>query len=214
MKNTIIYIDGFNLYYSLKDTPFKWLDIQQLSNCYLNPEKHKISQIKYFTARVKRKLNDSSNIMRQYLYLRVLQTLPNIKIIFGQFKKRQVTGMKCYYKNQKYMEGDTLVTINKWEEKKSDVNIATQLIADAYQNKYDCAVLISNDTDLTPPLLHIKHKLKKLVIVISPYNTIHADLKKSCHFYKTISHQELKRCQFPEKMKDAKGEFFCPPKWK
>ena len=30
MKNTIIYIDGFNLYYSLKGTPFKWLNIQQL----------------------------------------------------------------------------------------------------------------------------------------------------------------------------------------
>ena len=87
MKNTIIYVDGFNLYYSLKGTPFKWLDIQQLSHCCLNQEKHKISQIKYFTARVKRKLNDSSNVIRQYLYLRSLQTLSNVNIIFGQFKK-------------------------------------------------------------------------------------------------------------------------------
>lgn len=41
--------------------------------------------------------------------------------------------------------------------KKSDVNIATHLVADAYQNKFECAVLLSNDADLTPPLLHIKH---------------------------------------------------------
>ena len=214
MKNTIIYVDGFNLYYSLKGTPFKWLDIQKLSNYYLSQEKHKVSQIKYFTAPVKEKSHDPSNTIRQNIYLRAVRLIPNIEIIFGQFKKRQVTGIKCHYKNQKYMEGDKLVTINKWEEKKSDVNIATQLVADAYQNKYDCAVLISNDTDLTPPLLHIKHKLKKLVIVISPYNTIHADLKKSCHFYKTISLQELKKCQFPEKMQDAKGAFFCPSKWR
>ena len=92
MKNTIIYIDGFNLYYSLKGTPFKWLDIQQLSNFYLNPEKHKISQIKYFTAPVKEKSHDPSNTIRQNIYLRAVRLIPNIEIIFGQFKKRQVTG--------------------------------------------------------------------------------------------------------------------------
>ena len=67
-----------------------------------------------------------------------------------------------------------IVKIQKWEEKKSDVNIATHLVADAYQNKFECVVLLSNDADLTPPLLHIKYKLKKLVIVISPYEKISA----------------------------------------
>ena len=94
------------------------------------------------------------------------------------------------------------------------MNIATHIVSDAYKNHYDCAVLISNDTDLTPPLLHVKYELKKLVIIISPYKDIHTDLKKSSHFYKTISLQTLKQCQFPENMKDNKGEFFCPPKWK
>ena len=101
-----------------------------------------------------------------------------------------------------------IVKIKKWEEKKSDVNIATHLVSDTYQNECECAVLTSNDADLTPPLLHIKHKLKKLIIAIS------ADLKKSSYFYKAISHKILEQCQFPEKMKNAKGEFFCPPKWK
>ncbi len=109
MKNTIIYVDGFNLYYSLKDIPFKWLDIQQLSNCYFNPEKNNISQIKYFTAPVKEKSHDPSNTIRQNIYLRAIRLIPNIEIIFGQFKKkRQVTDIKFYYKNQKYMDGDIL----------------------------------------------------------------------------------------------------------
>ena len=210
---TIIYIDGFNLYYRLKDTPYKWLDIQKLSEFYLNLKQHEITKIKYFTAQVKRKLNDSSNVTRQNMYLRVLKTIPNLETIFGQFKKRQVRGVLVDSEDRKQLNKN-IVKIQKWEEKKSDVNIASHLVADAYQNKFECAVLLSNDADLTPPLLHIKHKLKKLVIVISPYKKISAQLKKSSHFYKAISPVILKQCQFPEKMKDDKGEFFCPPKWK
>ena len=188
---TIIYIDGFNLYYRLKRTPYKWLNLQKLSKFYLSSEEHQILKIKYFTAQVKRKSgntsnilrrniylrairtlldllirifrkkikripSDTSNIIRQNMYLRAVQTLPDLEIIFGQFKRRKVTGLKCHYKNGKYIEGTKLVTISKWEEKESDVNIATHLVADASQ--YDCAVLISNDTDLKTPLKYVKEK--------------------------------------------------------
>ena len=54
MKKTIIYIDGFNLYYRLKDTSYKWLNLQKLSKFYLDPDQHNIvNKIKYFTALVK-----------------------------------------------------------------------------------------------------------------------------------------------------------------
>ena len=213
MKKTIVYIDGFNLYYSLKNTSFKWLNLQKLSNFYLSSKQHNITQIKYFTALVKEQLEDPSNTIRQGMYLRALHSIPNLKIIFGQFKRRQVRGVLCDFEDRKQLKKD-IVKIKKWEEKKSDVNIATHLVSDAYQNECECAVLISNDADLTPPLLHIKHKLKKLIVVISPYEKISADLKKSSHFYKAISPIVLEQCQFPERMKDNKGEFFCPPKWK
>ena len=213
MKKTIVYIDGFNLYYRLKKPPYKWLDIQKLSKSYLNPEQHDIKKIKYFTALVKRNSNDNSNIIHQNIYLRAIRTIPNLNIIYGQFKKRQVRGVLCNSEDRKQLNKD-IVKIKKWEEKMSDVHIATHLVADAHQNKCECVVLISNDADLTPPLLHIKHTLKKLVIVISPYEKISTELKKSSHFYKTISSKVLEQCQFPEKMKDDKGEFFCPTKWK
>ena len=99
------------------------------------------------------------------------------------------------------------MTISKWEEKESDVNIATHLIEDSYEDEYDCAVLISND-------MRVKRRLKKTVGIISPYTITHIELQKSSHFHKTISSKALKECQFPEKMKDDKGKFFCPPKWK
>ena len=212
MKKTIVYIDGFNLYYRLKHTPYRWLNLLSLSEAYSSTEQHKIIQIKYFTALVKGKTEDHSNVSRQHRYLQALQTIQNIKIIFGQFKKRQVTGLKCNFEDGRYVEGTELVTVSKWEEKESDVNIATHIVADASQ--YDCAVLISNDTDLKTPLKYVKENFKKRVGIISPRRSIHIELKEASHFQKRISNKALKQCQFPEKMKDAKGEFFCPPKWK
>ena len=209
---TIIYIDGFNLYYRLKHTPYKWLNLHKLSRFYLDPEEHQILKIKYFTAQIKRKSADASNVIRQNMYLRAIQTLPDLEIISGQFKKRQVTGLKCHYENGRYVEGTELVTISKWEEKESDVNIATHIVADA--SKYDCAVLVSNDTDLKTPLRYVKENFKKRIGIISPRRNIHIELRETSHFQKRISNETLRQCQFPERMKDEKGEFFCPPKWK
>ena len=209
-SRTIIYIDGFNLYYRVKHTPYKWLNLQKLSEAYFNMEKHNITKIKYFTALVKGTLKDSLNITRQHIYLRALKTLPNLEIIFGQFKKRQIKGLSLRCENGKYIEEDKLFTVSKWEEKESDVNIASHIIADAYEDEYDCAVLMSNDTDLKTPLVYVKEKVKKQVGIISPRRGAHEELIKASHFQKRISNKILKQCQFPEKMKDAKGEFFCP----
>ena len=213
MKKTIIYIDGFNLYYRIKQTPYKWLNLQKLSQSYLDLKKHQIVKIKYFTAKVKRKKFDSSNVIRQNIYLRALKSLSSMEIIFGQFKERQIRGILCDLEDRELLKKDT-VRVSKWEEKESDVNIASHIISDAYESEYDCTVLMSNDTDLKTPLKYVKRRLKKQVGIISPRRNIHIELIKICDFRKAITNKVLDQCQFPEKMKDAKGEFFCPPKWK
>ena len=60
MKKNIIYIDGFNFYCLVKNTAYKWLDIQKLSQSCLDLKKQ-TSKIKYFTALVKEQAEDSSN---------------------------------------------------------------------------------------------------------------------------------------------------------
>ncbi len=208
---TIVYIDGWNLYYRVRNAPYKWLNLKKLVQFYL-PKKHNVIKIKYFTARTQSLPEDPLKDTRQDIYLRAIKTIPHLEVIFGQFKKRQITGLRCHYKNGRYVEGTELITISKWEEKETDVNIATHILADTPQ--YDCAVLISNDTDLRAPLKHIKKILRKNVGIISPRRNIHIELRNASHFQKRISNQILERCQFPEIMRDIKGEFFCPPKWK
>ena len=53
MKKTIVYIDGYNLYYSLlRRTPYKWLDVVALFRSIIKAQDSTadVIQIKYFTA--------------------------------------------------------------------------------------------------------------------------------------------------------------------
>jgi hypothetical protein len=83
---TIVYIDGFNLYYgALKGTKFKWLDLQTLFHKLLG-EHHTITEIKYFTVRVSAREGDPDAPNRQDAYLNALQAhIPNINIYYGHF---------------------------------------------------------------------------------------------------------------------------------
>ena len=84
--NTIVYIDGFNLYHSLRDTSYKWLNIEVLMNSILVSSWHNIIKIKYFTANTP----FSKSAQRQDVYLRVIDNLEKVEIVRGKFKKRYI----------------------------------------------------------------------------------------------------------------------------
>ena len=140
---TYVYVDGFNLYYgAVKDTPYKWLDINKLCS-HLLP-KHQILRIKYFTARISGRPSDPDQPTRQQTYLRALRSLPNLEIIYGHFLSNEISMplAGCPPNAQKY------VKVIKTEEKGSDVNMATHLIRVGFKDHYEVAVLITNDSDL------------------------------------------------------------------
>ena len=47
------------------------------------------------------------------------------------------------------------------QEKGSDVNLAIHVLNDAWKDEYDCAVIVSNDSDLAESLRLIKEQNKK-----------------------------------------------------
>src|SRR5262245_64630730 len=76
---TIVYIDGFNLYYRrLKGTPYRWLNLDIM--CRLLLPDNQIDHINYYTARI----TDSDRFSRQDVYLRALATLPAVSITYGR----------------------------------------------------------------------------------------------------------------------------------
>ena len=209
--NTIVYIDGFNLYYSLKDTSYKWLNIEKLVNSILDPSWHNVTQIKYFTAQVKRKPKDPSNVIRQNMYLRAIQTIQKVEVVYGKFKRRNIKA-SLVIKNSEQLKqikkiiGKNITPFFKYEEKETDVNIATHIIYDCCKEDVSSIVLLSNDTDLKLPLWFARKKLKKRVIVITPTNKetgsivpmeAHQDLQKISNKTINLTESHLKNSQFP-----------------
>ena len=214
--NTIVYIDGFNLYHSLKDTPYKWLNIEALISSVLDSSLNNIIKIKYFTANAP----FSESAQRQDLYLRVMDTLKSVEIIYGKFKKRHIKIRKNYVEKLSIVKGDfkklkniksilreNIVQFPKHEEKETDVNIATHIIYDCCKENIDSIVLLSNDTDLKLPLWFARKKLKKKVVVITPTENkkssivsmrAHQDLQKISNKTLSLTENHLKDSQFPD----------------
>lgn len=206
---TIVYVDGFNLYYgAVKGTPYKWLNMKAF--CELLLPKNQIIKIKYFTAPVTARPNDPDQPNRQQLLFRALQTIPELEIIFGHFLSQKIMmpvahpapGLPKY------------VQVIKTEEKGSDVNIAAHMINDGYKGLYQVAILVSNDSDLVEPVRIVRQDLGLPVGILNPFTkTPSFELRKCATFVKPIRAGVLAASQFPSKLQDAKGTFYKPATW-
>lgn len=205
---TYVYIDAFNLYFGcVKGTRYKWLDLSKV--CAILLPQHQIDRIKYFTAHVKSLPNNPGAPARQQLYLRALRTLPNLEIIYGHFLSHNV---RMPLANPGLGQGKTVEVI-KTEEKGSDVNLAVHLLHDAYQRRYDCAVIVSGDSDLLAALQIVKNELGKPVGVLNPQQRPSRMLERHATFYKHIRHGVLAASLFPNSLVDQNGSFSKPPQW-
>jgi uncharacterized LabA/DUF88 family protein len=205
---TIVYIDGFNLYYrALKGTPYKWLDLGMMCGKLLR--RHEIVGIKYYTARISSRPNDPDQPVRQQILLRALLTIPNLEIVYGRFLPSVVT-MPLAAPSP---GGPRFARVVKTEEKGSDVNLATHMIHDGHLNRYESAVIISNDSDLAEPVRIVRHELNKSVGVINPAKHPSRELIMHATFVKHIRKQLLQACQFPEILEDSDGTFHKPAGW-
>ena len=198
---TSIYIDGFNLYYrALKNSPHKWLDLKQLASNLLQPH-HTISEIKYFTAIVSGKI-DASQPIRQKTYIRALKShIPEFSVYYGHFLTHTVS-----FPKSPLTKPPSFTEVVKTEEKGSDVNLAVHLLNDAWLDRYDCAIIISNDSDLAEPLRLVREQNNKKIGLISPLIHGHPsrELQKHAHFVKRIRKGVLKVSQLPSPIPGTK----------
>ena len=56
----------------------------------------------------------------------------------------------------------------------TDVNISVELLADAFQNKFDTALLVSGDSDLTGPIKKIKELFSYVKNITVPFSAENA----------------------------------------
>lgn len=160
MDRIVAYIDGFNLYFGLKDKGWKryyWLDLATMIQKLLE-DGERLVRVNYFTSRVK---YPEEKRRRQSTYLDALGTKKDLSIYYGRYQRNDQECRFCHQVSQNY------------SEKKSDVNIAVEMLADAFQDRFDTAYLVSADADLSAPITKIRHLFpkKKVVVAFPPERT-------------------------------------------
>ena len=205
---TFVYVDGFNLYYgALKSTPYKWLNIRRM--CELHLPKDEIIGIKYFTARIISRPDDPQKHIRQQVYLRAIKTLSNTAIIYGHYSEHP----KRMRLTSSLPDGTKFVEVIKTEEKGSDVNLAVNLLHDGYQNKYELAVLVTNDSDLLSAIQIVQTDLGLKVGILNPQKHPSKVLKNEALFIRNLRKGIIKASQFSPSLSDANGSFYKPGDW-
>ena len=203
------YIDGFNLYYGcLKGSNQKWLDIDHLLR--LVSKKAVIDRIYYFTARVSGTADDPGKPQRQSIYFRALNTLGNVKIVYGHFLSHAVLMPETT--RQKQLTGRR-VRVLKTEEKGSDVNLASYLLRDAYSGHFDQALVLTNDSDLATPVKMVRDEVGKPVTILNPHKSLARMLQQCATNVKQIRMGAVRAAQFAPVLQDSKGRFFKPEAW-
>lgn len=206
MNRVISYTDGFNLYFGLKHKGWKryyWLDLTALSVDLLRPGQTLVAS-HYFTARLCTAGNNQADIRRQNDYLEALKTRPNFNVHYGHYLKKTRQCRKCHSQWPDY------------EEKMTDVNIAVQLLADAFDDRFDTALIISADSDLTTPVQFVQQRFpKKRIIVAQPPGRNSVQLAKTATAAFTISQTKIRQNQLPFMVTSESGaELRRPETWK
>ena len=206
-QRSIIYVDGFNLYYgAVRGGPHKWLDLQKYFTM-LRPD-DQIQRIWYFTA-----LIDGSQRQNQEAYLQALDTRPLVEIVLGKYKYKTVkcTLSACTFSGPREFQVP--------EEKRSDVNIAIQMLDDAYSGRADRMIVVSGDSDLVPAIHLVKQRFPSIQTTVyvpsrNPKRGAAVEIRSAADKHKTLPLNLLARCQLPNPVRGGvSGVIRKPARW-
>lgn len=206
---TAVYIDGFNFFYWLKPLPYRWIDLQALVlNAISKPGKtHEIVAVKYFTARVSDTAHDPGKSTRQDIYFQALKAVtPELSIYYGEFRRQKKKMPRVTW------DGGVGHLVRVWhtEEKGSDVNLAVELVNDAWRNLYDMAVVVSNDSDLERAVRIAKKKGHTVGVLVRGDAKV-TSLKKVSSFIVKLDTTHLDQALLPLEIPNT--TIRIPPEW-
>ena len=201
-KRIIAYVDGFNLYFGLKEkgwSRYYWLNIYVLCRNLLKPPQQLIL-VTYFTSRIP---GPPDKKKRQSAFLDALGTVPGIKSYYGKYQTTPVPCENCGHSN------------GFPEEKMTDVQISSEMVSDAHLGNYDTALLITGDRDLVPAIERVRSDFpnKRVLVAFPPLRT-NTDLKVVASAYIHVTENVLERSLFPPQIPIIGGYILeCPPSW-
>lgn len=204
-QRVIVYVDGFNFYYGLKDDPkwkrYYWLDIVGLFEKFMRPNQELVA-VKYFSARP----DELAQNARQYAFFQANKENPKFQLILGKYLKKNIKCFNC---------GNVIHT---HEEKETDVRIATQIVADAYEKNCDVAIIVSADSDMIPAVELAKQAGQRVYIYFPPnhYSSNLAAMANGKAVLLVKYESRFKQSVFPDivHLNSSNFDLHIPPKWK
>ena len=193
------YIDGFNMYHALQEgfPSYKWLNYRKLAEQFIRAQ-DTVGRVAYFTALALWKPEITT---RHEIYIKALRTA-NVDIVRGRFGRVQ---RRCHLCNRLYWTH---------QEKRTDVNIALQVLTDAVKDLYDRAVIISADSDLIPAFeaIHETAPDKEIGVILPIGRSNHA-LIHEADFRHRMRQRHLKASQFPPTISLDRTTIIKPSAW-
>lgn len=237
-----VYVDAYNLYYGMRGhcgrgtAGWRWLDIRALATSLCGWDGAAVSRVVYCTARVDH-TDDRSAHADQNVYLKALKASGSIDVLeLGRYVARAKVAPLAHSKASGAAEivvpnpsisvppelpirqsPDASMyhaTVRVREEKGSDVNVATYLLADVFRKEVDAAIVISNDSDLALPL--------SIARMIVPVGTVNPGIRPLAgalrglksegpgrHWWANLSDKHY----YAHQLKDPVGRWAKPADW-
>jgi len=172
-ERVMIFIDGSNLYHSLKSF-FKRtdLDIGKLSNKLL--EKRSLIRIYYYNAKVGLK-EEPQRYRDQQRFFASVNAIPYSELRLGRLVYNNWPNSPPY-------------------EKGVDIQLATDMITHSFKNNYDVAVLVAGDNDYVGALQSVKDNGKHVEVALFGKEQTSRQLRSVADKVISINARFLKGC--------------------
>lgn len=195
-------VDGFNVYHSLDElnamtgASVKWLDLRSLCGKYLQAvrgavgERVDLAEVHWFSARPDHLAPRKPETVRRYdTYVEALRA-SGVQTHLSQFKRKDVRCPRC---------SNAFV---RYEEKETDVAIATAMLEVLVRQECGTVVLVSGDTDLIPAVRTVNRLLPRSKVGVAfPFLRHNVDLAEAVAYSFKINQKDVMRAQFPSPYK-------------
>jgi len=172
-ERIMIFIDGSNLYHSLKAFFRRTdIDIGKFANKLL--EKRRLIRVYYYNARVGLK-EEPDRYRDQQKFFNSIEAIPYCELRLGRLVYNNWPNSPPY-------------------EKGVDILMATDMITHSYKNNYDVAIVVAGDNDYVPAIQAVKDNGKNTEVALFGKQSSSLQLRKVTDTVIDINKRLLNKC--------------------
>lgn len=209
-QRAAFYVDGFNLYYAIKDlrqNHLKWIDLWSLADHLIRQRTEALVKVAFCTAYNTRRFD---SLTRHQKYVRALEHF-GVTTVLGHYTAEPRNCREC---RSEWVEDN---------EKETDVNLALHLIHDAQEDVFDHAYILTADSDQAATAKFLKEHwpTKRLTTIAPPGRNFSKSILRYADSKMALTTDQLEWAVMPPTVfKDAKtvvvkrpDEYATPPGW-